>query len=845
MHPMTPRVRRWLIPAMLLPLLLIAAVTSAPAREPYRNGGVARLAQTLRRLSSGVRVLHVAAHPDDEDSALIAKLSLGDGARVTYLSLSRGEGGQNLIGPEFFADLGVLRSSELLAARRLDGGRQLFGREIDFGYSKTAAETLTHWPREQVVKDIVRAIRRTRPHIVFCRFSGTPLDGHGQHQVSVIATRLAIEAAGDSRRFPELIEQGLAPWRVQKFYTGILAANVPGALQIATDVYDPWVGRSLGSIGYAGRSMHRSQDMGMIEFEASRPSVLLRERPKSDPTDPEEEFFEGLQVGQTRLRSRAGELLLRARALNDPMVLARDLATLLQDWRGEAPEDLEAIEDLEDVLAAALGLRVEAISDAASLHPGGGVGVTCQAYVPGAAAIRNPRWELMTREGLSAREAEAEQPAPLQAVFRLEAPADARPALPYYLREDREGDLYRWPDTEWAGDPFEAPLATAVFTAGFEGTEFSIETPVEYRYADPAFGEIREDLVVLPPVSISFDPPAVRLASNQALVNRSIVLVAENRSSTAFEGRLVLHDPEGGDQSPIALDIALEPGKLQRFPIILEDNIFAGRNRRELTAQWQQKRGVDLPAYSISKLDYRHIRTRTLCRPVRLELQRLNVVLPEKLKVGYVLGPSDTVGEILAELGAEVVYLTPDDLAKRDFSDLDAIVTGSRAYEVRSDLAENNARLLNYVRAGGTLIVQYNKYPYVELGVAPLPVAMAHPHDRVTDENAKVELLRPEHPVFLYPNPIQPADFEGWIQERGLYFASTWDPAYVPLIAAADPGEKPKAGGMLWLKLGSGNYVYTGYAFFRQLPEGVEGATRLFANLVSLGRAPGGPRRQP
>lgn len=839
--------RRLFRTLLLTALMLVSmGLTAAPARAAdnfYENEGIAGLAQTLRRISSGVRILHIGAHPDDEDSALIARLSLGDGARVTYLSLTRGEGGQNLIGPEFFEELGVLRTAELLAARELDGGHQLFGRQIDFGYSKTAEETFQHWPREEVVRDIVRAIRRTRPHVVFCRFSGTSLDGHGHHQVSVLAAREAVEAAADPRRFRDLRELGLEPWRVQKFYTGRLAGGTSGALEARTDLYDPWVGRSLGAVGYAGRSMHRSQDMGMLEYEESRPAVLMRERPPADPDNPEPSLIAGLELERSRLRARAAELLLRPRALNDPMILSREIASLLEDWRREAPEEADTIRDLENALAAALGLRIEAFAETAELLPGSRTAVNCRAYVAGGAVITHPDWELRPGDGLRAEGSGGMAEDPLRASFELAVEDAAVPALPYFLRAPRDGDLYRWPPTLWAGDPFEPRAATAVFTARFERTTFSIETPIEHRYADPAWGEIREDVAVHPPVSVAFDPPTVRLANGQELVAEPISLIVQNHLDGPFDGTLSLFDSPLREDASITVDVNLEPGQVRRYPLILTDGIMGRASQKRFVAYWKNRKPMGMPAYKVTKIDYRHIRPRLLCRPVGFVIQRLDVTLPQGLKLGYVRGSGDEVGEILAELGASVTYLGPNDLSKGDLTRYDAIVTGARAYEVREDLVENNGRLLNYVRGGGTLIVQYNKYAFADLDVAPLPMNYDRPHDRVTDETAPINILRPNHPVLNFPNKLGPEDFDGWIQERGLYFWSEWDPAYVPLLSSADSGEEQKAGGMLHLKLGRGNYIYTGYAFFRQLPEGVEGATRLFANLVSLGRAPADSRR--
>lgn len=816
----------------------------------YENNGTVGIVQHLRKLSCGVRVLHIAAHPDDEDSPLIAYLSLGRGARVTYLSLTRGEGGQNLIGPEVGEDLGILRTSELLAARKIDGAGQLFGRMIDFGYSKTAEEAFEMWGRENIVEDIALAIRRTRPHIVHCRFTGTPFDGHGQHQVSTLATFDAIEAAADPTRFPEQIELGYGPWEVQKFYTGHLFGPVPdGALKIPTDVYDPLYGRSLGAIGYEGRSQHRSQDMGMIEYEDSRASVLVRQFPdKGGPA--EADLFDGLDIGQDELRAEAKKLLDDPAVVSDPVAVAPKVAKLLDRWREEFPEEKESIRDLNRLLGNLLGIRLEAFADKPALYGHEEGEVNCSHYRDPGVSLDALNWEILARrtgpkvESIDTDQWEvtAGQRNSRSKFFRSDtshahdAHFRLKRSTPKISSASRPERKYLG-ENSLSGSPFAAPAAIALLTVKFKGTEIQLYSPVEYRQADPAYGEIRRDLEFLSELSADFIPTVRLLASRDTPTTETLLLQLRNQSSLSVGPHVsVFGKAEIGRARELLSitpesNIELGPEENLQFAIPFTSESWDAEARA--LKIFEVSNGLQ----EIRDLDYRHIRPRYLVRPAEATIYILDVELPEGLRIGYVQGTGDEVGESMSQLGAEVVYLDEEALANGDLSGFDAIVTGVRAYEVREDLVANNARLLDYARAGGTLVVQYNKYAFAQKNVAPLPMSFARPHDRVTNEDATVELLRPEHPIFHYPNEITAKDFEGWIQDKGLYFWNTWDGAYVPLMASADRGEAPKQGGMMYLPMGEGHYIYTGYAFFRQLPGGVEGAARLFANLVSLGRS--------
>lgn len=808
--------------AVLLAFVALAAQARAQVSIPnfYENRGLIGAAQAIHRADSGIRVLHIGAHPDDEDSALLAYLSLGRGVRVTYLSLTRGEGGQNLIGPELFEDLGVIRTSELLAARREDGARQLFGRMIDFGFSKNPEECFRFWDHEKVLEDVVRAIRLTRPHVVLSRFSGTPKDGHGQHQVAGIAAREAIAAAADPARFPDQIKQGLAAWKVEKFYSGAFTAEAGTTLEVKTNVYDPWVGRSLGSIGYKGRSMHRSQDMGMIEYEDSRPAFLRLEIPAG--AGPERDLFDGLT-----LKSGSAALLPAIPTATD---LERRLATL----RTEDSADPETLVDLESSLASLLGIRLEAFATDAMVTSGGKVQASCRAYIPEGSAPGKARWTIETGPGLSSAPSPVVDATKSDADFTISAKDSAIPSLPYYLREPNDGFLYRWPDdAKTEGQPFESPVAVAVFAAEFEGTPFTLRIPVEYRRADPAYGEIREDLAILPGASVAFDPPTLAVRAESRIPKLGIQI--GNLRSEKFEGTLELFET-GANAGVVAVLPVSVDGRSNTHLDLNLDGTKIRHGRNVLAARWRSSAGDPQLAYGVKHLDYRHIRPRYLCRPAELHVDSLDVKLPEKLRIGYVNGSGDGVAQVLAQLGVEVTFLDSGALAQGDLSGFDAIVLGIRAYEVRPDLVAHNSRLLDYVKAGGTLVSQYNKS--LPAAATPYPIKFRQPiAERVTDESARVTIVAADHPAFHFPNPIGANDFEGWIQERGLYFWTTWDEHYTPLIACADPGEPPQKGGMMYAPLGKGHYVYTSYAFFRQMPAGVEGAIKLFVNLISLGRA--------
>ena len=851
---------RTLAAALAAMSLLWTSVEPAAAQPAAEYNGATGLGLSLRRLGVAKRVLMVGAHPDDEDTQLLAALALEQGADVAYLSLTRGEGGQNGIGPELHEALGLLRTEELLAARRVDGARQFFTRAYDFGYSRNAEETFRHWPREEVLRDVVYVVRRFRPDVIIPVFSGTPRDGHGHHQVSAIMAREAFAAAADPARFPEQIAAGLRPHRAAKLYQSLRGDSTNATVRLAIGNLDPLIGRSPFQLAMASRSRHRSQDMGRPETAGPRWGYLRRILPA--PTGPERSMWEGIDTtvaGENRALSRYETLLLGMRvALNpgrpdpgsagDPVVglLASALQALRTPGASRDPDAAfrRAAEqrDAEDALARAAGLVLDAVADDARLVPGQTFTLELSLWNGGRERVTVSSLRPSLPAGWSA---EAAEPFPAAALpveagsivtrrFRVHIPADAAVTEPYFLRRPRQGDLYDWPAGDSAAsEPFDADPVRVSARLTVAGAALAMEREATFREVDLRQGELRRPVMVVPAVSVSTER-AVRilpLAGDHGFRMR-VDLASE--APGGIGGTLRLELPAGWTAQPASLPVTFAgPGEVKEAEFTVRAPAALRAGDYPMSAVFQAADGRRFTR-AVQMVDYPHVRARPLYSDAATLVRAFDVRVPAGLRVGYVEGAGEEGPGVLAQLGIHPTLLDEDALAGGDLSRFDVIVAGSRAYEVRPDLARHNTRLLEWVRRGGTLVVKYNKYELIEGSFAPYPLTMARPHGRVTDEGAPVRLLEPSHPVFTTPNRITDADFAGWGQERGLYFAETWDERYTALLETGDPGTQPLRGGLLVAKVGQGTYVYSGLAFFRQLPEGVPGAWRLFANLLAL-----------
>lgn len=857
---------------------LAAALLLPMAAEPVRaqDGGggeyrgAAALGLQLRRLGITKRVLMIGAHPDDEDTQLLARFALEEGADVAYLSLTRGEGGQNGIGPELGEGLGLLRTEELLAARRVDGAQQFFTRAYDFGFSKSAEETFRHWPREELLRDVVSVIRQFRPDIIVTVFSGTPRDGHGHHQVSAILAREAFGAAADGSRF----EQTGRPWQTAKLYQSLRGNAENATVRVPIGNLDPLIGRSPFQLAMASRSLHRSQDMGRPELPGPRWGTLRRILPEG-ATGPEPSVWAGLdttlalpgpaestaaralaryQQQVETVRSRFNPLEPRASAAGllealGTLRLALDSLPRTNGVASLSSAILDEIGDVEEAAVQALGLVIDGVASDARVAPGQRVDVEITLWNGGADAIQvhslvphmsgDRRWYADPADSLTEAVTPA-QVAPgalLTRRWRAQVPEDADPTEPYFLHEPRDGDLYRWdvddPDVP-EGHPFERPPLAACGSAVVNGTQLSFCSDVTFREVDLRQGELRRPVMIVPAVSVLLDPPA-RVLSTAAPrpITYTVRLAAEQPGGIAGTARLEV--PAGWRVEPASVPVRFAaPGEVRevRFTVTAPVNARAGDH--PVSAVFIAESGERFER-GVQMIDYPHVRARPLYHDARSVVRAFDVRVPQGLRVAYIEGAGEEGPGFLANLGITPELLDADDLAEGDLDRFDVIIAGSRAYEVRTDLMAHNRRLLDWVARGGTFIVQYNKYEIVEGHFTPFPLTMARPHGRVTDENAPVRILDPAHPVVTTPNRITEQDWAGWVQERGLYFAETWDPAYTPVLETGDPGETPLRGGLLVARHGRGTYVYTGIAFFRQFPQGVPGAYRLFANLLALG----------
>ena len=789
-------------------LAILGFVTPMQAQlQPPSTGGAAALAQAQRMLGHHKRVLVIGAHPDDEDTELLTVLVRSMGAEAGYLSLNRGEGGQNLIGPELGEALGILRTEELMAARRLDGARQFFTRAYDFGYSKSLEDTWAHWPRDSVLKDVVRTVRRFRPQVIVAIFSGTPKDGHGQHQASGWAAREAFRVAGDSTRFPELArEEGLAPWSPLKLYRSSRFDTTGTTTVLEGGLLDEAVGKTFHQIAMESRSLHQSQDMGQIQEIGPSPVRLALEQ---DRTGGGSGFFSGVDTSAASLTGE-GPLADQRRRRFDAAAAATGIL-------------FDAVSSDAEVVAGQ-ALRV-AVRVASSRPDDPSVSVVARLLAP-------EGWGMPATGGCTM----ALAPASVRRCdLDVRVPDGAPLTVPYYLRHDRQGAMYRWNGAPAAslGAPFEMPFSVVFEVRQGDSLLFETTREVAHREADQAVGEVRRPVRIVPRIDVRIDRDTLLVSTASPRAQRLVVTLANSARDSA-SGRVSLELPDGWPAVPAQpFTLGAKGGRETfAFEVRLPRGLTAGRYSIRAVAQVEGERFGD----GVHVVDHPHVRPRGYRRAATVSIVAAPIVLPRLTRVGYIRGAADRSPEALASAGVPIELLDAAALERGDLSRYDAIVVGPRAYETDPGLVEHNARLLAYVRGGGLVIVQYQQYQFVRGRFAPLPLTIATPHDRVADETAPVRIVAPGHPAVAAPNALGPDDWAGWVQERGLYFARTWDPAYRPVVESADPGAAPLRGGILVAPVGRGTYVYTGIAFFRQLPAGVPGAFRLFANLLALPR---------
>lgn len=833
--------------------------------------GAAALGPLVQGLGVNMRVLVIGAHPDDEDTQLIAWLARGRQVETAYLALTRGDGGQNLIGNELGEALGAIRTEELLAARRLDGGKQFFARAYDFGFSKNAQEALTQWPHDSLLRDVLTVVRAFRPHVIVSVFSGTPRDGHGQHQVAGLLAREAYDVAGDTVRFPRTMTAGAGGWTPLKFYRGAFFRNEAATIRINVGEFSSVLGRSYSEIAADSRSQHRSQAMGSLQRKGVRYDFLIREAMRvSAPEDPKAEasIFDGIDTTWARFRAVVTSPGRRASldSLGDAFAAVRSQLDLMDPSRVVAPlarlqrlmrqvcgpaavgnpcgsvatdgslligdADLHgsmevAAERVERALALASGIAVEATTPREVYATTDSIPVLVEAFNRGKLPVSMNRMLVIADHGSITRELGARVLRPDSVLRDSVSFRMSTATSPWWLRVPRRGAVFGVPgSTRDEATASAAATLLTQFTVG-EAT-FATWTPVVNRVADPVRGDISRPVAAAPAVTLTLDRE-VEYAPANSSIQRPVRVHVRSAASAAKEVRVTLELPSGLLADSATRGVTLPAGAQRTLTFSVRGRLTPGRHQLRATAT----SGGETFQTGYSAIEYDHIRTQRLYRPAALALEAVDVNVPRGLTVAYINGVGDNIAPMLEQLGVSVTVLDAAALPRTDLSKYGAVIVGTRAYEASDALVANNARLLDYAKDGGTLVVQYGQYEMQSAGIMPYPITLSRPADRVTVEGAPVRVLDATSSLLSAPNKIAAADFSGWQQDLTLYMPRTFDKAYTPLLETSDAGEPGNQGALLVAALGKGTYVYTTLAFFRQLPAGVPGAARLFVNLMA------------
>lgn len=808
-----------------------ASVLAAPSAPP----SAAVIKEDLRGFGIYATVLHVAAHPDDENRLLLAYLSKVRNYRTGYLSITRGDGGQNEIGGEFGEKLGLARTHELLAGRHFDGVRQFFTRALDFGYSKSMTEALAVWDHDQVLGDVVRVIRTFRPDVVITRFAPVAQSGnHGHHNASALLAVEAFKIAGDPKSYPEQIAEGLKPWQPKR-----ILQNGGTSLSIAAGGNDPVTGDTVQTIASRTSAQHKTQfgpggggggGRGPSGGAGARQETfgLLGGEPAMD------DIMDGIDLTWTRVPGGAeiGRLATNALAVfkaEDPsasvaalLVIRTKLAALPAD-----PVVDDKRTQLDRILAACLGLTIETTTPQAEVVPGDKLKLTVSVLLSAKSQVR---WLSANVKfpggGVSLDRSNASGPSD---DIMVDVPASLPVSQPYWLREEAGPGMFRVAEPKLIGRPENPPVFTVEYAFEVGGQRLVLtDEPV----APSVEGKPPRRLTVISPVSLHFGS-GVALFTPGAKKQIEIEVTAARAGAS---GAVHVEAPDGWSISP-----ASQPFKLANAGDKTRLAFTATAPAQAASASFLAVADIGGARFSNQRVEirYGHIPLQVLQPPARVRAVAVEFEAKGRV-VGYLPGAGDDTAEALEQLGYKVTTLTGADLTAEKLRGLDAVVIGVRAFNERTDLAANFPGLLAFVEAGGNVIAQYNRPNGLrtqQLGPYSLSIQGPAPALRVTEEDAPVTFLAPEHAALTTPNKITPADFNGWVQERGAYFPSSWDQErYVPVLAMSDRGEQPLKSSLLVAKHGKGYYVYTGIAFFRQLPAGNPGAYRLFANLVSLGK---------
>lgn len=814
-----------LIPALLC--ISIASFAQPFARQP----DAAQLQLKLRKLNFLGSVLYVAAHPDDENTRMITSLANDRLAATAYLSMTRGDGGQNLIGPEIRDQLGLIRTQELLAARSIDGGQQFFTRANDFGFSKSADEAFATWGKEVILSDVVKVFRAYQPDVIITRFPPDARAGHGHHTASAILAQEAFDTAARTS-----YGSG-ATWQAKRLYTNTgrwwnqsINANTPGVVTIDVGRYNALLGKTYTEISAQSSSQHKSQGWGTSATRGEQLEFL--EFVKGDSA--RKDIFEGVNTTWSRLKGGAPIQVL-VEQVNREFNAENPAASVPLLFRirkaiAELPAGVwreRKLAETEQLIQDCLGLYIAVRAGYFQGSPGQAVRSTAEIVNRSQGTLQIERiiskelaWDTTLTSTLKPN-------APLQVRCAGTVDASRTYSDPYWLKEPHSTGAFVIPEAN-VGMPQNAPAITFDFIVRAGGETWTIRRPLIYQWTDPVKGELWRPFEIVPPVFVNLSERVLIFAGSEP---KTVQVVVQSAGEKAMQGTLRLAVPEGWRTEPASVPFNVAPfggEQVRSFTVYPSAGESTGvvRAMAESDGKTYDK--------AIQRITYDHFPIQTLLPPATLKVVRLDLKKEGRV-IGYIRGAGDEVPAALRTMGYEVLEMKNEDVTTDNLKRVDAVVLGVRALNTNPRIRYFMNTLLEYVKAGGTLVVQYNTNGELETDAfAPFPLTLSR--DRVTEEDATVRILAPQHPLLTTPNTISSKDFEGWVQERGLYFPKEWDKQYTALLSMNDKGETPKDGSLLVARYGNGQYIYTGISFFRELPEGVPGAYKLFANLVSAGK---------
>ena len=822
-------------------ILLLISFQIVLSQAPSKPNAVAIYNQ-IQKLNFLGSVLYVAAHPDDENTRLISYMANEKKARTGYLSLTRGDGGQNLIGPELRELLGVIRTQELIEARKIDGGEQFFSRANDFGYSKNPDETLSIWNKDEVLSDMIYIIRKFKPDVIINRFDArSPGTTHGHHTSSAMLSLEAFDKVNDKTAYPNQLDL-VATWQSKRIFFNTSwwfygskekfeKADKSNLIQFNMGVYYPSIGKSNQEIAALSRSRHQSQGFGSTGTRGEENEYL--ELLKGDIPKDKTNIFEGIDTSWNRIigGKEIGELLYDVEKnfdFKNPSASIPELLkayTMIQALDENHWKPIKS-EEIKKTIAACAGLYLEAVAENQEVTFGNSLKVKLEAINRSAIPMQLISWQTFPEvANTNFQIIELKNNISQSITTEISILKTLQITQPYYLKEKGTIGMYRVDEQKNIGIPDNIREIKVTFTINVNGVLIPFDRNVIYKLNDDVKGEVYKPLDVVPEITTSIQDKVVIFNSDKS----KTIAVKIKAGKENMNGILQIELPNNWEVSPLSIPFSLVK-KGEEKTVSFEVN--PPKNASEVLAKCIAI--VDGVRYDKEQINinYDHISKQQVLKPSETKLIKLNIKTGKE-KIAYIMGAGDEVPKSLHQMGYEVIVIKADEISKENLTLFDVVITGIRAYNTVQALAFKQQILFDFVKEGKTMIVQYNTLDdFVTPDIAPFPLKISR--DRVTDENAKIEFLAPNHPILNYPNTITAADFEGWKQEQGLYYPNEWDKAFTPILASNDKGETSKKGALLVAKYGKGNFIYTGLSFFRELPEGVSGAFRLMANMISI-----------